>query len=371
MQLIKTITVFHVLPSLAVGGIETMVTRFMIECPPDINYRLVVLSTEDKTEIPLPAKIRGKIEYFGSGKSPLTYLRAIFKLIDNSDAIIVSSTWKAALVVWMATCFSAVFRHVAFTHRSIEAHYIDSILRRWQVRNSLLNIADSASSAEWVSKTTGQAEVTVIDPIFPPPERYSPKKQDLNICFIGRLAPVKNLETVFKLIERLAAEGLTFTFHIYGPDAGKKYQVDQWIAKHQQNRVFANLNVAYLGTLPPQEVQQVAASYHFIVSCSHTEGFAMSIAEAMQVGTIPIVGKIGGPSTYCRPDNAIMFDDYTDASIENVVRQVWEIWKSPARYRSMSEAATRTFIVNQFFSFRYATFLKQTATMPFQPWRRA
>lgn len=371
MTLSTTITVFHVLPSLAVGGIETMITRFMNECPPDIDYRLLVLSTEDTTEIPLSAKIRENIQYLGSRKSPFTYFRAVFKLIDNSGAIIVSSTWKAALVVWMAKRFSTVARHVAFTHRSSEAHHIDRILRRWQVRHSLLNIADSRSSAEWVSHATGRCDVTVMDPIFPPPAQFSPKTQDLTICFIGRLAPVKNLETVFKLVERLATEGLSFTFHIYGPDAGRKHQVDQWLAKHQQDRIHANLNLAYLGPLPPQEVHQVAARYHFIVSCSHTEGFAMSIAEAMQVGTIPIVGKIGGPSTYCRPDNAIILDDYTDASIENAVRQVCEIWNSPARYRSMSEAATRTFIANQFFSLRYATLLKQSATRPFQPWRHA
>lgn len=368
MRLIKKIAVFHVLPSLAVGGIETMITRFMNECPSDIDYRLLVLSTEDTTEIPLSAKIRENIQYLGSKKSPFTYFRAVFKLIQNSGAIVVSSTWKAALVVWMTKRLCTVARHVAFTHRSSEAHYIDRILRRWQVKDSMLNIADSRSSAEWVINTTGRCDVTVIDPIFPPPMQPSPKTHDLTICFIGRLAPVKNLETVFKLVESLATEGLSFTFHIYGPDAGRKHHLDQWLAKHQQDRVHANLNLAYLGPLPPQEVHHVAARYHFIISCSHTEGFAMSIAEAMQVGTIPIVGKIGGPSTYCRSDNAIMLEDYTDASIERAVMQVWEIWNSPARYRSMSESATRTFIANQFFPLRYATLLKQSATMPSQPW---
>jgi glycosyltransferase involved in cell wall biosynthesis len=371
MTLSTAITVFHVLPSLAVGGIETMITRFMNECPPDIDYRLLVLSTEDTTEISLSAKIRENIQYLGSSKSPFTYFRAVFKLIENSGEIIVSSTWKAALVVWMAKRVSTVARHVAFTHRSSEAHQIDRILRRWQVRHSLLNIADSRSSAEWVSHATGRCDVAVLDPIFPPPAQFSSKRQELSICFIGRLAPVKNLETVFKLIETLAIDGLSLTFHIYGPDAGKKHHVNEWVAKHLQDRGSANLNIAYLGPLSPQEVHQVAARYHFIVSCSHTEGFAMSIAEAMQVGTIPIVGNIGGPSTYCRPDNAIMLDDYTNAAIENSVRQVLDIWNSPARYRSMSEAATRTFITNQFFSIRYATLLKQLISKPFQPWRQA
>jgi glycosyltransferase involved in cell wall biosynthesis len=366
VRLRPAITVFHVLPSLAVGGIETMMTRFMAECPPEIDYRLIVLSSEDTTEIHLSATIREKVQYLGSSNSPLTYIRAVFKLITRRDAIIVSSTWKAALVVLLAKRFVTVARHVAFTHRSSVAHRIDRILRTWQVRHCLINIADSKSSAVWVSHATGRCDVTVMDPIFKPPAHRSPKTQNLTICFIGRLAPVKNLETVCKLVERLAAQGLSFAFHIYGPDAGSKHLVDQWIAIHQHDRGKGGPDVAYLGLVPPQDVHQVAARYNFILSCSHTEGFAMSIAEAMQVGTVPIVGKIGGPSNYCCEDNAIVLDDYTEATLENVARKVLEVWSSPARYRSMSEAAARTFLANQFFSIRYATLLKQAATMPFQ-----
>lgn len=365
------ITVLHVLPSLTVGGIETMMTRFLSECPQEIDYRLLILSTEDATAISLPAKVRPSIQYFGASTSPITYLRAAYKLVKNRSAIIVSSTWKAALVVWIAKRFSTIARHVAFTHRSTEAHHIDGILRSWQVKDSLFNLADSESSAEWVSRATCRSDVTVINPIFLPLIESSPKPQNLTICFIGRLASVKNLETVFKLIEALVAQGLSLTFHIYGPDAGKKHLVDEWITKHQNDRIHRNLQLAYLGPLPPQEVHQVAARYHFIVSCSHTEGFAMSIAEAMQVGTIPIVGKIGGPTTYCRSDNSISLDDYTDASIENVVRKVREIWHEPSRYCSMSESARRTFITNQFFPFRYVAFLKQVAAMPVRPRRNA
>jgi glycosyltransferase involved in cell wall biosynthesis len=358
------ITVLHVLPSLTVGGIETMMTRFLSECSQEIDYRLLILSTEDATAISMPAKVRPSIQYFGASTSPITYLRAAHKLVKNRSAIIVSSTWKAALVVWIAKRLSTIASHVAFTHRSTTAHHIDGILRAWQVKDSLFNLADSQSSAEWVSRETGRSDVTVINPIFLSLIDSTPKPKNLSICFIGRLAPVKNLETVIKVVEALVAQGLSLTFHIYGPDAGKKQLVDEWIAKNQGEHINKNLQLAYLGALPPQEVHEVAARYHFIVSCSHTEGFAMSIAEAMQVGTIPIVGKIGGPTTYCCPENSISLDDYTDTSIENVVRKVREIWHEPSLYRSMSESARRTFITTQLFPFRYIAFLKQVAAMP-------
>lgn len=359
----SAIVVLHVLPSLTVGGIETMMTRFMGQCPSEIDYRLLVLSTENATKIFLPEAIRSRIQYFGINLSPITYLRAACKLVAHKDAIIVSSTWKAALVVWLVKRFCTVARHIAFTHRSSPAHHIDRILRTWQVRHCFLNLADSQSSAQWVRRAAGRSDVTVIDPVFPPPIQSSPKAQGLTICFIGRLAPVKNLETVFKLIEGLVAQGLSISFDIYGPDAGSKYLVDEWITKNHRDRFNPNLSLAYLGPLAPQQVHQTAARYHFIVSCSHTEGFAMSIAEAMQVGTVPIVGKIGGPSTYCRPDNSIVLDDYTEASIESAVIKVREIWRQPSRYCAMSESARQTFTADQFFPSRYAAFLGQASTM--------
>ena len=343
-----------------------MMTRFMAECPPEIDYRLLVLSTEDTTEIPLSATIRDKIEYLGPSNSPRTYLRAAFRVLAHRDAIIVSSTWKAAFVVWLSRRFSTVDRHIAFTHRSSVAHRIDRVLRTWQVKHSLINIADSQSSAVWVRHATGGCDVIVIDPIFTPPTLPSTRPHDLSICFIGRLAPVKNLETVCKLVDKLVAQRLSFAFHIYGPDAGSKHQVIQWINKYHHDRSNLGLDFAYLGPIPPQDVHQVAARYHFILSCSHTEGFAMSVAEAMQVGTVPIVGKIGGPSTYCRPDNAIVLDDYSDLSLEIVAEQVLKIWNAPSRLRSMSKTATQTFVANQFFPIRYVTLLKQFATMPLQ-----
>lgn len=358
----SAIVVLHILPSLTVGGIETMMTRFAAYCPAEIDYRLLVLSTENATQIALPEAMRSRIQYLGINLSPITYLRAACMLIEHEDAIIVSSTWKAALVVLLAKRFCTVARHIAFTHRSSAAHHIDGILRTWQVRHSLLNLADSQSSAQWVRRAAGRSDVTVIDPVFPPPIKSLPKAQDLTICFIGRLAPVKNLETVFKLVEGLAAQGLSLSFHIYGPDAGRKHLVDQWIEKNQLDRFYAKLSVAYLGPLTPQQVHQTAARYHFIVSCSHTEGFAMSIAEAMQVGTVPIVGKIGGPATYCRPDNSIVLDDYTEASIESAVIKVREIWHQPSRYCAMSESARQTFTADQFFPSRYAALLKQVST---------
>ncbi len=339
-----------------------MVTRFMEECPTDIDYYLLVLSTEATTKIPLPAATRAHVYYLGPSHSPVTYLRAAFMLIARRNTVIVSSTWKAAMVVWLSKRVCATPRHLAFTHRSSCAHWVDRIMRTWQVRNAHMNIADSASSARWVSNTTDRNAAEVVNPIFSPPAALPSKSSELAICFIGRLAQVKNLDTVCKLAEKIAAHGLTFVFHIYGPDGGSKATVDEWIKANPPSRGGYGMRAAYMGPIPPKEVHQVAARYHFILSCSHTEGFAMSIAEAMQVGTVPVVGMVGGPSNYCSPDNAITLADYADETLEVAAQQVHAVWQDAQRYQAMSGAAMRTFGSEELLPSKYAALLRRAAS---------
>src|SRR6185369_6094633 len=253
------IVVYHLLPSLAVGGIETMATRFMAECPDDIDYRLIVLSKEGPLDIPLTKQLKTKVEYLGSTNSPITDIRAAMRVLAISDSVVVSSTWRAAIVVWLAKRMGSIPHHVAFTHRSSVAHSIDRLLRTWQVHNCVFNIADSESAANWVRNATGCENVAVLQPIFSPPKALEKRDSRMRICFIGRLAPVKNIEWVCQLVEKISVLGLPFTFHIYGPDAGSKVQLDRWIKEHADVHFVSGLVVEYCGSLAPEAVHRIAA----------------------------------------------------------------------------------------------------------------
>ena len=349
---------FHVIPSLTVGGIQSMLVRVLVSCPTEIDYHLVVLSEFKVSDIPIPEIYRDKVHYMGNQNSPITFFKAAIMLAKANTKVIASSTWRASIVVGILNLFGCRPFHVAFTHRSSKAHYIDSCLREWQVTTADLNIADSAAAAEWINIRCKSKPTITIPPIFQVQNETRSPKKGMKICFIGRLAPVKNLETIFKIIGKLVEQNVSVSFHVYGPDEGCLKQVDDWIKIYNKDPQIRTVDLDYRGAIQPNNVHKTAKEYHFIISCSHTEGFAMSIAEAMQVGVVPIVGLIGGPKTYCNPDNSIMLKDYSDDTINETVEKVLCLWRDPIKYQLMSVNAEKAFGSEYTFTNLYSKIIK-------------
>lgn len=354
------ITVYHILPSISVGGIESMVVRFMHECPSDIDYRLIILSNKGICDIPFSKNVGERIYFIGNVNSPLTYFRAARKIAFNKNCVIISSTWRAAIVVWLAKKMHCIPFHVAFTHRSSAAHFIDRICRTWQVKNSVLNLADSEAAANWVISVAPFCSPVIIHPVFAPPKNFARwNGSELRICYIGRLAPVKNIDIVCRLADKIREKCGEISFDIFGPDAGSKYLLESWINTWRQDRSSPYINVQYRGVIAPDAVHSVASTYHFILSCSHTEGFAMSIAESMQVGVVPVVGDVGGPKSYCNSRNSIVLADYSENGLESGAERVSKVWSDKDIFNSMSECAALTFGRDCFFSHRYIEVLRK------------
>lgn len=348
--------VFHLIPSLEIGGIETMMTRFIDRCPPDISYTLVIFEGADRSGIALTDAMRQRIIPITGTGNARRAINLVRFLKNNRDDVIVSSTWKMAAVVFIARLFGWTGLHWSFTHRSSSAGPIDYIMRRWQVRHSGLCLVDSAAAGEWVRRQGVKVRIEELPPIFAAPSARTRAalKSPVRFCFIGRLAPVKNLPTVFTVIEALGSAGLALEFDIYGPDGGLLEMVEQWVKRP----ALPTLRCRYLGAVPPSRTWEVVQDYHFLISCSHTEGFALSVAEAMQVGVVPIVGNVGGPATYCNASNAVVIREYSQGGIDRAVRTICEVAAAPLRYERMSAAAQATFAADAGFVGRYSAILR-------------
>ena len=349
--------VFHLIPSLEIGGIETMMTRFIDRCPPDISYTLIIFEGADRSGIALTDAMRRRIIPMPGAGIARRVVNMVSFIKNNRDDVIVSSTWKMSVMVFMARLFGWAGRHWSFTHRSSSAGLIDHIMRRWQVRHSDLCLVDSAAAADWVRRQGVKVRIEELPPIFTPPsvQPRAALEPPIRICFIGRLAPVKNLPTVFTVIEALESEGLAIEFDIYGPDGGLLAVVEKWLKRPAS----PTLRCRYLGVIPPSRTWEVVQDYHFLISCSHTEGFALSVAEAMQVGVVPVVGNVGGPATYCNASNAVVIREYSEDGIRRAVRTIREVAAVPSRYAAMSAAARATFDADAGFVGRFSTILRR------------
>jgi glycosyltransferase involved in cell wall biosynthesis len=101
----------------------------------------------------------------------------------------------------------------------------------------------------------------------------------LNIVFVARVAPIKNLEFV---LQTLAFCKENISFKIYGPIEDREY----W--KHCEKLIIVmpdNISVKYCGIVPPLEVQGVLAQNDLMFLPTKGENFGHVIAESLCAGT--------------------------------------------------------------------------------------
>ena len=86
------------------------------------------------------------------------------------------------------------------------------------------------------------------------------------------------------------------------------------------------------------KIANYASNCSFFIQLSHYEGMAMSVAESMQLGLIPIVTNVGEIINYCiDKQNSIIFDDY-----KNTFKKVLEVKNNPSFYKEISKNAIST-----------------------------
>lgn len=341
-------------------------TRFIDQYQGKTPYNLVVFDGLGNCGIDLTPRMRSRIIPI-AGRGP--FVRAwnlLVFLAHHRRDIIISSTWKMAVLVLVARIFARLRYHWSFTHRSSSAGVIDRNVRRWQVRHSTMRFADSAAAAAWIRAQGVTDNVVELPLIFNVPhagEARGMMALPVRVCFFGRLSPVKNLPTVFSFIDGLARRGVETVFDIYGPDDGKLHEVQAWL----KSSAPANLLRRYLGPVAPKDAASTIGRYHFLISCSFTEGFALSVAESMQLGVVPIVGNVGGPSTYCTAENAVILQDYSSESLDRAVNEVVNIVQSPDTYARLSEGAAATFAVDEGFVEQYSRVLERAVLSMSEP----
>lgn len=109
---------------------------------------------------------------------------------------------------------------------------------------------------------------------------YSVKKEvgELNLVFIGRIHPIKNLHTG---IEALRIITSNVNFDIYGPIEDEKY----WdICKNEISKLPDNISVHYCGFVEHDCVSEVLTTHHAMFTPTGGENFGQSIVDSMLNG---------------------------------------------------------------------------------------
>ncbi|MDV6375390.1 glycosyltransferase [Deinococcus arenicola] len=104
------------------------------------------------------------------------------------------------------------------------------------------------------------------------------KTDRLQVVFLGRIAPMKNLDYALKV---LAEVKTPVHFTIYGPTEDAKYwsECQQLISKLPEH-----ISVNYAGSIAPDKVQQTLSQFDLFFLPTRGENFGHVIAEALAAG---------------------------------------------------------------------------------------
>ncbi len=103
----------------------------------------------------------------------------------------------------------------------------------------------------------------------------------VQFCFVGRIAPIKNLDFLIRQFEGL--DPGKYVFQLFGPIEDEVY-----FNTCKKTAVELNVSMKYLGEGPPQKVSELIKQSHFLVLPSKSENFGHVVVEAWSYG-VPVI----------------------------------------------------------------------------------
>jgi glycosyltransferase involved in cell wall biosynthesis len=162
-------------------------------------------------------------------------------------------------------------------------------------------------AAAWLHATSPREAETLQAAAFGPPTVFAPngvdvdelKPGDMNltlrkfaidprdrlVLFLGRIHPIKRLDLIADSVGRLPRGPSSVRVVVAGPDS------DGWRSRLAGYFTDAKVPVTWTGAVAGQEKANLLAAAAVLVSCSDSESFGLSVAEAMAVGTPVLVTR--------------------------------------------------------------------------------
>lgn len=163
-----------------------------------------------------------------------------------------------------------------------------------------------------------------VDTEFLSPKKRCRKSDEINLGFVGRLRPEKNVRFLGQIEAALRKEGVeNYKFTIVG-EGGER----NWLENNLQKAELT-------GEIFGEELARAYANMDVFVFPSQTDAFGNVVLEAMSSGVPAVVMTEGGPKFLIKNgENGFIAEDEQDF-IETVVRLV----KNPCQLKTLSTAA--------------------------------
>jgi D-inositol-3-phosphate glycosyltransferase len=120
------------------------------------------------------------------------------------------------------------------------------------------------------------------------------------LLYVGRLAPIKGLETLLDAMARLRAAGTRVHLSIVGGDADEPLNGHEGALRARLARLDLGGTVTFVGAQPQERLRTWYVAADATVLPSHYESFGMVALEAMACGIPVVASRVGGLQTTVR-----------------------------------------------------------------------
>jgi len=120
------------------------------------------------------------------------------------------------------------------------------------------------------------------------------------VLYVGRIAPIKGLETLLDTVAQLRARGSSLRLLIVGGEADEPADGHEAEIRQRVDRLGLRETVRFVGAQPQEALRDYYVAADVTVLPSYYESFGMVALEAMACGSPVIGSRVGGLATTVR-----------------------------------------------------------------------
>lgn len=314
--------VVHLVPYDGIGGVEIAARSMGSQLQGNIHFKVDFIYKQVTH-----AKQRWKTF------NPFPLVTAAKRIINGKTDLLIVSLWRSAIVGILTKILRPKIKLVVFIHLATDVHWLDYIFNRLAIQLATEVWADSNASLNERFPKLDPSKCRVISFVTHRLDVLPPRSVSPRFIFWGRINLQKGLDRALRIFSELHKHRPDARFWIIGPDGGQLRQIQQL-----SESLALNDAVCFLGAMNMDEISVYARNASFYLQTSLTEGMAMSVVEAMQLGLVPVVTSVGEITAYCRHHNNALLVE----SDQGVVDEIIMLLSNEEKYQLLRKKAIAT-----------------------------
>lgn len=113
-------------------------------------------------------------------------------------------------------------------------------------------------------------------------------RKKYSLCMVGRIAPIKHIDTALVAIKSYVASGGQISLTIVGAALEKDREYEENLKKYVQENNISTY-VTFVGEVLPQKLPEMYSSHEVCLNLTDSGSFDKTIVEAAGCGAIPVV----------------------------------------------------------------------------------